>query len=187
MEDLKQYSDGVGGEEPKKKEEAEVNTDFMVDVPDIPLPPEEEEVANIINDEFDAAFNFAIVGVGQGGSRLAETFYNLGYRRVCVINTAPQDLATIKLPDNNKLLIGGKGAGKNPEKAEAIFRERREDIFDFLKNNFGGNYDRVLVCVGTGGGTGHTYFYIMYTRNVRLGLSTRGIVDQRVVTTAEGH
>ena len=154
MEDLKQYSAGFGGEEPKKKEEAEVHTDFMVDVPDIPLPPEEEEVANIINDEFDAAFNFAIVGVGQGGSRLAETFYNLGYRRVCVINTAPQDLATIKLPDNNKLLIGGKGAGKNPEKAEAIFRERREDIFDFLKNNFGGNYDRVLVCVGTGGGTG---------------------------------
>ena len=123
MEDLKQYSDGFEGDEPKKKEEPEVNTDFMVDVPDIPLPPE-DEVANVIDDEFDAGFNFAIVGIGQGGSRLAETFWNLGYRRVCVINTAPQDLATIKMPDSNKLLIGGKGAGKDPSKAEAIFREK---------------------------------------------------------------
>ena len=154
MDDYKQYSDGFRGEdaEPKKKNE-EMDMDFMVDVPDIPMPPE-DDVANVIEDEFDAAFNFAIVGVGQGGSRLAETFYNLGYRRVCVINTAPQDLASIKMPDSNKLLIGGKGAGKDPSKAEAIFRERREDIHDFLKNNFGGNYDRVLVCVGTGGGTG---------------------------------
>jgi cell division GTPase FtsZ len=178
MEDLKQYSDGFGGEEPKKKEEPETNTDFMVDVPDIPLPPEEEEVANLINDEFDAAFNFAIVGVGQGGSRLAETFYNLGYRRVCVINTAPQDLATIKMPDNNKLLIGGKGAGKDPKKAETIFRERREDIFDFLKNNFGGNYDRVLVCVGTGGGTGAggstVVIEVAHDLSESLGIEKRG-------------
>jgi cell division GTPase FtsZ len=178
MEDLKQYSDGFGGEEPKKKEEPETNTDFMVDVPDIPLPPEEEEVANLINDEFDAAFNFAIVGVGQGGSRLAETFYSLGYRRVCVINTAPQDLATIKMPDNNKLLIGGKGAGKDPKKAETIFRERREDIFDFLKNNFGGNYDRVLVCVGTGGGTGAggstVVIEVAHDLSESLGIEKRG-------------
>ena len=178
MEDLKQYSDGFGGEEPKKKEESEVNTDFMVDVPDIPLPPEEEEVANLINDEFDGAFNFAIVGVGQGGSRLAETFYNLGYRRVCVINTAPQDLATIKMPDNSKLLIGGKGAGKDPKKAESIFRERREDIFDFLKNNFGGNYDRVLVCVGTGGGTGaggsSVVVEVAHDLSESLGIEKRG-------------
>ena len=178
MEDLKQYSDGFEGDEPKRKEEPEVNTDFMVDVPDIPLPPEEEEVANLINDEFDGAFNFAIVGVGQGGSRLAETFYNLGYRRVCVINTAPQDLATIKMPDNNKLLIGGKGAGKDPKKAESIFRDRREDIFDFLKNNFGGNYDRVLVCVGTGGGTGaggsSVVIEVAHDLSESLGVEKRG-------------
>jgi cell division GTPase FtsZ len=178
MEDLKQYSEGFGGGEPKKKEEPETNTEFMVDVPDIPLPPEEKEVANVINDEFDAAFNFAIVGVGQGGSRLAETFYNLGYRRVCVINTAPQDLATIKMPDNSKLLIGGKGAGKDPKKAESIFRERREDIFDFLKNNFGGNYDRVLVCVGTGGGTGAggstVVIEVAHDLSESLGIEKRG-------------
>ena len=110
---FKDHIDKMGiskGLEIAKKKEDEVNTDFMVDVPDIPLPPE-DEVANIIDDEFEAGFNFAIVGIGQGGSRLAETFWNLGYRRVCVINTAPQDLATIKMPDSNKLLIGGKGAG----------------------------------------------------------------------------
>jgi hypothetical protein len=29
MEDLKQYSDGFGGEEPKKKEEPETNTEHF--------------------------------------------------------------------------------------------------------------------------------------------------------------
>lgn len=97
---------------------------------------------------------FAIVGVGQGGSRLAESFWNLGYRRVGVINTAQQDLSLIKIPKENKLLIGDGGAGKNPEAADEVFRTRYEDILDFLKKTFGTKYERVLVCAGAGGGTG---------------------------------
>jgi cell division GTPase FtsZ len=82
------------------------------------------------------------------------------------------------MPDNSKLLIGGKGAGKDPKKAESIFRERREDIFDFLKNNFGGNYDRVLVCVGTGGGTGAggstVVIEVAHDLSESLGIEKRG-------------
>ena len=62
-------------------------TDLGIDLPDIPLPdddPLEESVSDVFS---DAAFNFAVVGVGQGGSRLAESFWNLGYRRVGIINT----------------------------------------------------------------------------------------------------
>ena len=71
-------------------------------------PPEDK-----VEDKFESAYKFAIVGVGQGGSRLAETFWKLGYRRVAVINTAPQDLKSVKVPVANKLLVGGKGAGKD--------------------------------------------------------------------------
>jgi len=128
--------------------------DLGIDLPDIPLP-DDEIIEDSVKDEFDdAAFNFAIVGVGQGGSRIAETFWNLGYRRVGVINTAKQDLSLIKIPEENKLLIGEGGAGKNPEAADEVFRIKYEDILDFLKKVFGTAYERVLVCAGAGGGTG---------------------------------
>jgi cell division GTPase FtsZ len=128
--------------------------DLGIDLPDIPLP-DDEPLEDGVKDSFDdAAFNFAIVGVGQGGSRLAESFWNLGYRRVGVINTAQQDLSLIKVPEENKLLIGDGGAGKNPDAADEVFRTRYEDILDFLKKTFGSGYERVLVCAGAGGGTG---------------------------------
>jgi len=138
-------------EEPQNSSEVE---DLGIDLPDIPLP-DDEPVEDGVKDEFDdAAFNFAIVGVGQGGSRLAESFWNLGYRRVGVINTAQQDLSLIKIPEENKLLIGDGGAGKNPDAADEVFRTRYEDVLDFLKKTFGTGYERVLVCAGAGGGTG---------------------------------
>ena len=128
--------------------------DLGIDLPDIPLP-DDDPIEDSVTDQFnDAAFNFAVVGVGQGGSRLAESFWNLGYRRVGVINTAQQDLSLIKIPEENKLLIGDGGAGKNPEAADEVFRTRYEDILDFLKKTFGTGYERVLVCAGAGGGTG---------------------------------
>lgn len=146
-------------EEPKVSEETEENPieeieDLGVDVPDIPLPSSQDEAELEIEDEFAGAYKFAVVGVGQGGSRLAETFWKLGYRRVAVINTAPQDLKPIALPDKHKLLIGGSGAGKDRKKAQALFEEHREDILDFLKSTFQMGVDRILVCIGAGGGTG---------------------------------
>ena len=140
-------------EGPSFDAEAFSDDDLGVDIPDIPLPsegPPEDKV----EDKFEAAYKFAIVGVGQGGSRLAETFWKLGYRRVAVINTAPQDLKSVKVPVANKLLVGGKGAGKDRKVAEDIFKESREDILDFLKRTFKGGFDRALVCLGAGGGTG---------------------------------
>ena len=133
--------------------EAFSDDDLGVDIPDIPLPSEGPPEANI-EDKFDSAYKFAVVGVGQGGSRLAETFWKLGYRRVAVINTAAQDLKSIKVPRENKLLVGGEGAGKDRKVAEDIFQENREDILDFLKRTFKGGFDRALVCIGAGGGTG---------------------------------
>ena len=151
--------------------------DYAVDVPDIPMPDEEVET-NTVDDEFEGAFKFAVVGIGQGGSRIAQTFWDLGYRRVAVINTAKQDLDPIAIPTENKLLIGGDGAGKNPALAEEIFNTHREDILDFLKRTFGEEFDRVLVCAGTGGGTGaggcSVVIEIAHDLCESLGVETRG-------------
>ena len=125
-----------------------------ISMPDmlIPPPPQEKEEVKEIKDEVEVSFNFAFMGAGQGGSRVAEGFYKLGYRKIAVLNTAEQDLNTINL--DNKLLIGSGGAGKDPSQGEKAFSSRKEDVLDFMKYSFGEEVDRVFVCAGAGGGTG---------------------------------
>lgn len=130
----------------------ETEPNFDIETPDIPMPDIQEKPE--IKDECEVAFKFGFIGSGQGGSRLAESFWQQGYRRVCVINTAEQDLAAIKLPSANKFSIGGGGAGKNPSEARKMFDDRREDVLDFMRRSFGPTIDRVFVTVGAGGGTG---------------------------------
>src|SRR5579885_1960747 len=126
--------------------------DFDVAVPDIPLPDESQQAPEIA-DTFQGGFKFAFIGSGQGGGRIALAFYKLGYRRVCAINTATQDLETLALP--TKKCIGAEGgAGKNPAVAKAAFSENKEDVLDFMRRSFGPGFDRIFVCVGAGGGTG---------------------------------
>jgi cell division GTPase FtsZ len=126
-----------------------------LDLPeDIIIEPEVQEEApkREVKDEVDVAFNFAFVGAGQGGSRIAETFHKIGYRKIAAINTAQQDLNSISL--ENKKCIGDGGAGKDPSVAEKLYNNNKEDILDFLKYSFGEEVDKVFVCVGAGGGSG---------------------------------
>lgn len=128
-------------------------SDIDITVPDIPMPVETE--AFEIKDTFDGGFKFAFIGAGQGGGRLAHSFYKLGYRRVCAINTAEQDLATLPLPETHKKCLGETGgAGKNPTVARATFKDHKEDVLDFMRRSFGPTLDRIFVCAGAGGGTG---------------------------------
>lgn len=133
--------------------------DFAIDVGDIPTPDvvEHKDVDDAFN--YPTAHKFAFVGVGQGGSRLAETFYHLGYRRVCAINTTEKDLTHINIPVENKLVIPtesgfGEGAGKNPAVAEEAVSKMTEEVYDLLKRCWGERYDWAFTCLGVGGGTG---------------------------------
>ncbi len=105
-----------------------------------------------IKDDNETAFSFAFIGAGQGGSRLAQTFKKLGYNRVAAINTAEQDLNTLDL--ENKLCIGDGGAGKDKSKAKELFEAKKDDVLDFMRYSFGEKLDRIMICVGAGGGTG---------------------------------
>lgn len=128
---------------------------LIVDVPDIPMPVNQTDT-DVVKDECDGAFRFAFVGAGQGGSRLAESFWKLGYRRICCINTTGQDLSGIAIPEANKLVmdIGTGGAGKEPEKGAQAAKQYYEDIYDLMRRSFGKDIDRIFVCIGAGGGTG---------------------------------
>ena len=150
-------SEDLNAPEPEEFPESDgldLGDDMGLDL-DIPVPPELVE-SGAPKDEFDydVAFNFAFVGVGQGGSRIAEAFYKLGYRRVAAINTALQDLSAISIPERNKLDIGGGGAGKDPAVAAAAIADKDEDVYDVLKRAWGRDVDYAIVCLGAGGGTG---------------------------------
>ena len=133
-----------------------VDQGFLVDIPDIPLPEDDAYDREIVKDECNSAFKMAFVGAGQAGGRMVEAFYGLGYRRVCVVNTTNQDLSGIKIPDENKFImdIGDGGAGKDPKKGESAVSQYYEDVYDLMRRSFGSEFDRIIVCIGAGGGTG---------------------------------
>ena len=123
---------------------------------DIPLPTA-TAVAEV-SDTFTgpAALKLAFVGVGQAGGRIAATFRELGYRRVCAVNTTLADLAELTaLPEDCKLDIGqATGAAKDPQTAAALVADKGEDLFDLYRRSWGNQADQVLVCLAAGGGTG---------------------------------
>jgi cell division GTPase FtsZ len=106
-------------------------------------------------DDFDykVAFRIAFIGVGQGGGRIAETFWNLGYRRVGVINTAIEDLQEVN-DDIPKLNLGTGGAGKDMERGRLATEGQEEAIYEHITRCVGRQPDCILVCAGLGGGTG---------------------------------
>ncbi len=110
-----------------------------------------------VEDESGGALTYAIVGSGQGGGRIAKAFYDLGYKKTVVFNTAQSDLTLLDLPDNHKFHLdcfGQQGAGKNQERAKTAFESKSQEIFNKMREVFGEKVDRILVCAGVGGGTG---------------------------------
>lgn len=125
-----------------------------IDLPDMPTtpPPRRKDAGR--EDLFTPAVRLAFVGAGQGGGRIAETFYQLGYRKVCAINTTNQDLESLTL--KQKLVIGkdAGGAGKDPQAGAKAAQESFEDIVDILKRSWGDSPEQMFICVGGGGGSG---------------------------------
>jgi cell division GTPase FtsZ len=95
-----------------------------------------------------------IVGSGQAGSRIAESFYRLGYDAI-VVNTAMQDLKFIDIPDSNKLLLeyGLGGAAKEIEIGKAAAEAHRGEITQLINDKLSGSHVNVL-CLSLGGGSG---------------------------------
>jgi len=126
-------------------------------LPSLPLeeydiPEAEEEV--VVNTTAGAT-DYAIIGAGQCGGRLAKAFYDSGYKKAVAVNAAEQDLAPLDLPESHKLHMdmGASGAGKDMTKGEAAATKYYQQIFDLMRNTFG-RCQHILVCAGAGGGTG---------------------------------
>ena len=80
------------------------NKPKLVEIPILDLEdyeiPKEKEVA--IEDKSKGSVKYAFIGAGQGGSRIAKSFYDLGYKKAIVLNTSKHDLDMLPMPDTQK-------------------------------------------------------------------------------------
>lgn len=116
--------------------------------------PEEKKMAAKIVAKKERTISFGVVGSGQCGARMSESFYKLGYDAVA-INTAMQDLKHIDIPDSSKLLLeyGVGGAAKELEIGKAAAESHRGEILQLINDKLQGSQVNVL-CLSLGGGSG---------------------------------
>lgn len=110
-----------------------------------------EEVS--MNTENTKSIKLSIIGLGQCGSRIAETWYKRGYSAI-VMNTATQDLKFIDMHQSNKLHLdhGVGGAAKQLEVGFDAANKYRQQIAEMIDTQLpGGTY---CVCTSLGGGSG---------------------------------
>lgn len=93
---------------------------------------------------------FGIIGVGQGGGRLAVEFKKLGYPTV-VVNTSQQDTESQDV--DRKVIIGDGGAGRDTTVGTSCVERNKDKIVSAIQSVFT-DVQHVLVCAGSSGGTG---------------------------------
>ncbi|MHA1830039.1 MAG: hypothetical protein ACTSWR_00740 [Candidatus Helarchaeota archaeon] len=100
------------------------------------------------------SIQFGIIGLGQGGGRIAAEFYKYVYP-VMLINTSEQDLKENPVPDEFKITIGDKqGAGKDMIRGSMHFKNSESKIMSKFNEIFQDQPEHILLVLGLGGGTG---------------------------------
>ena len=117
-------------------------------------PEEEPEMPPRILEKKRRSIKMGIVGSGQGGSRLAESLYGLGYDALA-FNTAQQDLEHIQMPEANKIMLdyGLGGASKDPTIGHEAAQLHRDLINSQIRDKLGGS-EVFVFCTSLGGGSG---------------------------------
>lgn len=115
---------------------------------------EEDDVPPRIVEDRQKSIRFGIVGSGQAGSRLAEQFFSLGYPAVAM-NTAPQDLENIKIPEQQKLLLdfGLGGSAKDLTIGHDAADAYRAAINQLIQRHLN-DVQMFVFCTSLGGGSG---------------------------------
>lgn len=164
---------GEAGSEDEESSSAEMDMDVLsklnAKLNSKKAKEEKEEEVKVVSQR-SVSIEFAVVGVGQAGSRLAEVFHKKGYD-VGVINTSAQDLEFIQVADHQKLLLEGSlgGTGKDLDLGREIFDDSQDQIAQFLDPIIEGN-NMVYITVSGGGGTGSSSVDTMVTMLFEAGI-----------------
>ena len=114
----------------------------------------QEEPMSVKPVKKERSINFGVIGSGQCGNRIAETFYKHGYDAV-VVNTAQQDLQHIDIPASNKfhLEYGLGGAGKSLEHGQNATLAYKDQIKDLVDKQLADS-QAFIFAFSAGGGSG---------------------------------
>lgn len=95
-----------------------------------------------------------IIGVGQGGSMIADKFSSNGFPAIA-INYSERDLESCSNIQNKIRLFGSEGVGKERELATQLMNDNWETVLSNVKKNFSHPSIQVIFIIfSTGGGTG---------------------------------
>ena len=102
----------------------------------------------------EKSIKFGFLGSGQGGSKLAQVAYSLGYDAV-VVNTARQDLKFIDIPESNKLCLefGLGGASKDLSIGKQAAEQYRTQISELVNTQLA-DAQVLFLTLSLGGGSG---------------------------------
>ncbi len=126
--------------------------------PRFKVPPEVQDdfgtrLVDGVETKIETALNLGFLGTGQGGARIAQSFWNLGYRHVGAFNTTDTDFKGLAA-EMPKLSLDIGGAGKDMRMANDALGRHELDAHDLLTSAWGDHLDCALICVSLGGGTG---------------------------------
>lgn len=110
------------------------------------------------------AINMTMVGFGQAGTRMADTFAKIkdengkSVYNCLALNSNDGDLKGLKhIPSGNQVSLNLGGLGKNPQKAIQVLEENeaaKNQLKSFITERVRPTDDLVLFFAGLGGGTG---------------------------------
>ena len=109
-----------------------------------------------VNDRIKGSTHFAWIGAGHCGTRLAKSFYDLGYRKVLAVDSTQHDLDSLDIPEAQKLLIYMRQSdhSSNIEVGQKAIQQHKQDILNLTRQIFGSELDHIMICFGAGGDTG---------------------------------
>jgi cell division GTPase FtsZ len=144
-----------------KEPPAKAEGEFEINNRELPALDLEEYEDNIkeetsVLDKNKGSICYAWIGAGQCGGQLVKSFYDLGYRKVLVVNTNRHDLDLLAIGQSHKFLMdmGEDSNGRDMEKGAKAVQQHRQDIFHLSQQRFGTQVDHIMVCFGAGGGAG---------------------------------
>lgn len=99
----------------------------------------------------------AVLGLGQGGGRLAETFSRYYGIRGLYFNLTGLDFERFSLKKRDTLVIETGGSGRDPAAGEATVSKNFGQVAEMLAQVSAA--ETVVVCVGGGGGSGVGFMF----------------------------
>ena len=104
------------------------------------------------------SLNTLVIGIGQCGSNIADTFAELSFKAVAV-NTAEGDLRLLSnIPNSRRIVIGrdrfhGGGVGGNPANGRAAMENDLAKVMSIIEE-MNDSIELMIIPYATGGGTG---------------------------------